>query len=76
MSRDFSRLVIIAFVIATPLAWWGLNAYLERYPIRTDIHWWVFPLTGVITLVFALIFVVGQALRAAQSDPVKALRSE
>ena len=76
MSKDFSKLVIIAFVIATPLAWWALRTYLERYPIRTDIYWWIFPLTGVIALVFALVFVVGQALRAAQSNPVKALRSE
>jgi predicted permease len=76
MSKDFSRLVIIAFVIATPLAWWALNTYLERYEIRTDVHWWIFPLTGAIALVFALVFVVGQALRAAQGDPVKALRSE
>ena len=76
MSKDFSRLVIIAFVIATPLAWWALNTYLERYEIRTDVHWWIFPLTGVIALAFALVFVVGQALRAAQGDPVKALRSE
>ncbi len=76
MSKDFSKLVIIAFVIATPLAWWALRTYLERYPIRTDIYWWIFPLTGIIALVFALVFVVGQALRAAQSDPVKALRSE
>ena len=76
MSKDFSRLVIIAFVLATPLAWWALNTYLERYPIRTDVHWWIFPLTGAVALLFALIFVVSQTLRAAQSDPVKALRSE
>ncbi len=76
MSKDFSRLVIIAFVIATPLAWWALDTYLERYTIRTDIYWWIFPLTGIIALVFALLFVVSQALRAAQGDPVKALRSE
>ena len=76
MSKDFSKLVVIAFIIATPLAWWALNTYLERYEIRTDVHWWIFPLTGVIALAFALVFVVGQALRAAQGDPVKALRSE
>ena len=76
MSKDFSKLVIIAFVIATPLAWWALSSYLERYTIRTDIHWWIFPLTGVIALLFALIFVATQALRAAQGNPVKALRSE
>jgi predicted permease len=76
MSKDFSRLVIIAFIIATPLAWWALDAYLERYTIRTVVHWWIFPLTGAVALLFALVFVVGQALRAAQGDPVKALRSE
>ena len=76
MSKDFSRLVIIAFVIATPLAWWALNSYLERYTIRTDIQWWIFPVTGAVALLFALTFVVTQALRAAQGDPVKALRSE
>ena len=76
MSKDFSRLVIIAFVIATPLAWWALSSYLERYTIRTDIQWWIFPLTGLVALLFALVFVVSQALKAAQGDPVKALRSE
>ena len=76
MSKDFSRLVIIAFMIATPLAWWALSSYLERYTIRTDIQWWIFPVTGVVALLFALVFVVSQALKAAQGDPVKALRSE
>ena len=76
MSQDFSQLVIIAFLLATPLAWWALDNYLERYPIRTDVHWWIFPLTEVIALLFALVFVITQALRAAQGDPIKALRSE
>ncbi|MEO0334002.1 MAG: FtsX-like permease family protein, partial [Bacteroidota bacterium] len=69
MSKDFSRLVIIAFIIAAPLAWWALNQYLERYTIRTDVHWWIFPLTGVAALVFALAFVTTQALRAARTNP-------
>ncbi|MEM6842011.1 MAG: FtsX-like permease family protein [Bacteroidota bacterium] len=76
MSKDFSRLVIIAFIIAAPIAWWALNQYLERYTIRTDVHWWIFPLTGVAALVFALAFVTTQALRAARTNPSKALRSE
>jgi len=76
MSKDFSRLVIIAFVISTPIAWWALNQYLERYTIRTDIHWWIFPLTGLAALVFALTFVTTQALRASRTNPAKALRSE
>ncbi len=76
MSKDFSRLVIIAFVIAAPIAWWALNQYLERYTIRTDIHWWIFPLTGLAALIFALAFVITQALRAARTNPAKALRGE
>lgn len=76
ISRDFSRLVIISFVLSAPLAWWLLNKYLERYTIRTDIVWWVFPLTGVIALVFALTIVSTQALRAARANPVNSLRSE
>lgn len=76
MSKDFSKLVIISFLVSAPVAWWLLNKYLERYPIRTDIAWWVFPITGVVALLFALSIVSTQALRAAQSNPVNSLRSE
>lgn len=76
ISKDFSLLVIISFVISAPLAWWLLNKYLERYTIRTEIEWWVFPLTGIIALTFALLIVSTQALRAAQANPVNSLRSE
>ena len=76
MSKDFSRLVLVAFVVSAPLAWWLLNSYLERYPIRTELHWWIFPLTGLLTLLFALAFIIAQAVRAARSNPTEALRSE
>jgi putative ABC transport system permease protein len=76
ISRDFSLLVIIAFVIFAPLSWWAMNSYLERYKVRTEIVWWIFPATGAIALIFALLIVSTQALRAAHSDPVKALRNE
>lgn len=76
ISRDFSLLVIIAFAISSPFAWWSLTKYLERYTIRTNIEWWVFPVTGAIALIFALIIVSTQALRAAHSNPVNSLRSE
>lgn len=76
ISRDFSILVIIAFVFSSPLAWWLLTKYLERYAIRAPIDWWVFPVTGVVALVFALIIVSTQAFRAAHNNPVNSLRSE
>lgn len=76
ISRDFSVLVIIAFLIWSPLSWWAMNSYLQRYTIRTDIAWWIFPVTGAIALIFALLIVSTQALRAAHSNPVNALRNE
>jgi putative ABC transport system permease protein len=76
ISRDFSRLVIIAFVLSAPLSWWLLDWYLERYKYRIDIPWWVFPLTGAVALAFALLIVSTQALRAAHSNPVQSLRNE
>lgn len=76
MSRDFSRLVILSFVLSAPLAWWLMGMYLERYTIRTAIAWWVYPLTGFIALGFALIIVSTQALRAARANPATSLRSE
>jgi putative ABC transport system permease protein len=76
ISRDFSILVIIAFMASSPLAWWMLNKYLERYAIRTSIDWWVFPVTGALALVFALVIVSTQAWRAAHANPVNSLRSE
>ena len=76
MSKDFSRLVVLAFVISAPLAWWLISIYLERYTIRTSIEWWVFPLTGLIALSLAITIVSTQALRAAQTNPARSLRSE
>ncbi len=76
MSKDFSKLVIIAFLVSAPLAWWLLDSFLQRYTYRIDVPWWVFPLTGVVSLLFALLIVSTQALKAAQSNPVKSLRNE
>ena len=76
ISKDFSFLVIISFIISSPIAWWLLSKYLERYTIRTTIAWWVFPLTGLVALIFALIIVSTQALRAAHANPATSLRNE
>jgi putative ABC transport system permease protein len=76
ISKDFSRLVIFAFIFSAPFAWWALNNFLEQYPYRVEIQWWVLPVAGIIALMLALIIVSTQALRAATSDPIKSLRSE
>jgi len=77
MSKDFSRLVIIAFVISSPAAWWLLNHFiLDKYKYRIEIAWWVFPVTGLIALIFALAIVSTQALRAAHANPAVSLRND
>lgn len=76
MSADFTKLVMTAFIIAAPIGWYLLNQYLERYPIRTEITWWIFPLTGLIAVVFAIVIVSTQALKAALANPAKSLRNE
>lgn len=76
ISRDFTRLVIISFVIAAPAAWYLLDKYLDRYPIRISIQWWIFPLVGIVALLFALAIVTNQARKAAQANPVSSLRNE
>lgn len=75
ISKDFSRLVIIAFTISAPVAWWILNRFIQRYPFRVEIAWWIFPLTGLIALLFAVLIVSSQALRAARANPVNSLRN-
>lgn len=76
ISKDFSRLVIIAFAIAAPFAWWFLNSFLDRYAYRISIAWWVLGAVGLFALLLALLIVSTQALKAAVANPTKSLRSE
>ena len=76
ISKDFTRLVLISFVVAAPVSYFLLQDYLQRYTIRTSLDWWIFGITGVLALLFALIVVVNQARRAALSNPASSLRSE
>ena len=76
MSKEFTRLVVVSFILATPLAWYGLNQYLDRYTIRVDVQWWVFPAVGLVVLGFALLIVSNLAAKAARSNPVESLRNE
>ncbi len=76
LSKDFLKLVIIAFVIASPLAWWAMNSWLQDYPYRVGIDWWIFGLTALISIVIAGLTVSFQAIKAAIANPVKSLRTE
>ncbi|MES2732860.1 MAG: ABC transporter permease [Bacteroidota bacterium] len=76
LSKDFLKLVLIANVIAWPLAYYAMNKWLEDFAYRIDIRWWVFALAGVIALLIALFTVSFQAIKAALANPVKSLRTE
>jgi putative ABC transport system permease protein len=76
LSKEFVRLVILAFLIATPISWYFLNRWLDNFAYRTELSWWIFPLAGLVTLLIALVTVGVQAVRAAVANPVEALRAE
>lgn len=76
LSGDFFKLVAISFVIASPVAWWAMHTWLADFPYRVSIQWWVFALAGLAALGITLLTVSYQAVKAALSNPVKALRTE
>ena len=76
LSRDFLKLVLIAIVIASPIAWYGMNRWLQDFAYRIDISWWVFALAGLLAVGIALLTVSFQSIKAALMNPVKSLRSE
>jgi putative ABC transport system permease protein len=76
LSKDFVRLVLIAFVIATPLAWFGINQWLQNFAYRTAISWWIFAAAGLLMIVVAFITLSFQTIKAAIANPVKSLRTE
>lgn len=76
ISKDFAKLVLIAAVIAFPVAWFAMDKWLQDFAYRVNIGWWVFLVAGVIALFIALITVGIQAVKAAIANPVKSLRTE
>jgi putative ABC transport system permease protein len=76
LSTDFVRLVLFAFVIAAPIAWWATYKWLQNYAYKTNMSWWVFALSGFSMLLIALITLGVQTIKAARANPVKSLRSE
>ncbi|GAA0525768.1 ABC transporter permease [Chitinophaga japonensis] len=76
LTKDFIRLVLIAIVLATPLAWWAMDAWLQGFAYRISIPWWAFVSTGLLMMLIAALTVGGQSLKTALTNPVKSLRSE
>jgi putative ABC transport system permease protein len=76
LSVDFIKLVLVALVIAFPVAWWAMSKWLQSFAYRIDISWWVFALAAILAVLIAFVTVSSQAIKAALANPVKSLRSE
>jgi putative ABC transport system permease protein len=76
LSKDFLKLVSIALIIAIPLAWLAAGKWLENYPYRIALDWWIFATACLLVLLVALATVSFQAIKAAIANPVKSLRTE
>lgn len=76
LNKNFVIWVTIAFVIATPIAWYAMNKWLENFVYKTGLSWWIFTLAGLVALVIALLTVSFQSWKAATRNPVEALRYE
>ena len=76
LSKDFISLVLLAFVIAAPLAWWAMNKWLQDFAYRTTFSWWIFAISGALMLIVALLTLSIQTIRSAIANPVKSLRTE
>jgi putative ABC transport system permease protein len=76
LSKDFVLLVVISMLIATPVAWYFMNSWLENYEYRIKVTWWIFGLTGCMVLLLTLVMVSYQSIKVALVNPVKSLRAE
>jgi putative ABC transport system permease protein len=76
LSKDFLKLIVIASLIAFPIAGWAMYTWLQNFAYRIDIQWWVFILAAFIAILIAMITISFQAIKAAVANPVKSLRTE
>jgi len=76
LSREFGKLILIAFAISTPLAWFGVDWWLKSYTYKAEIGWLVYVVAGAVALAIAWLTMSYQSMKAATNDPVKSLRSE
>lgn len=76
LSKDFLKLVAIAFVLAVPIAWWGAHQWLDNFAYKTEMSWWIFLVGGALMAILALVTISIQTIRAALANPVDSLRTE
>lgn len=76
LSKDFIKLVLLANLIAWPLAWWVMQKWLQDFEYRTPVSWWIFAVAGLVALVLAVVTVSFQAIKAGLANPVNALKNE
>ncbi len=76
LTKDFLKLVVLAFLIATPIAWWAMNKWLQNYVYRIDLDIWMFLMAGGISVLIAMLTIAGKTIKAATSNPVNSLRTE
>ncbi len=76
LSIDFIKLVFIAIVIASPIAWWGMNKWLQEFAYRISIQWWMLAVAAFAAIIIALVTISFQSIKAAIANPIKSLRSE
>ena len=76
LSKEFGKLILVAFVLATPVTWWAVSKWLEDYQYKVEIGWGIFALAGIIALAIAFATMSFQSIKAATANPVKSLRNE
>ena len=76
ISKDFLKLVVVAFVIAAPLGWFAMRSWLQDFAYRINLSWWIFILAGLSSVLIALCTLSYEAFKTAVANPVKSLRSE
>lgn len=76
LSKDFVKIILIAFLIAAPIAWWAMNKWLQNFAYRIKIDWLIFVMAGISSILIALITISFQSIKAATMNPVRSIKTE